>query len=49
MMRYVHIDVEAIRDNYKQLVSERVEAGEQTQILAELEQGLVGYTYLEDF
>nr|WP_319556898.1 arginine decarboxylase [uncultured Vibrio sp.] len=48
MMRYVHIDVDAIRDNYKQLVSERVEAGEQTQILAELEQGLVGYTYLED-
>ncbi|MCV5743627.1 arginine decarboxylase, partial [Escherichia coli] len=26
MMRYVHIDVDAIRDNYKQLVSQRVEA-----------------------
>ncbi|MGR5068405.1 arginine decarboxylase [Vibrio alfacsensis] len=49
MMRYVHIDVDAIRDNYKQLVSERVEANEQAQILAELEQGLAGYTYLEDF
>lgn len=49
MMRYVHIDVDAIRDNYKQLVSHRVEANEQAQILAELEQGLAGYTYLEDF
>lgn len=49
MMRYVHIDVDAIRDNYKQLVSARVEANEQEQILAELEQGLAGYTYLEDF
>ncbi len=49
MMRYVHIDVDAIRDNYKQLVSARVEASEQEQILAELEQGLAGYTYLEDF
>ncbi len=49
MMRYVHIDVDAIRDNYKQLVSQRVEANEQAQILAELEQGLAGYTYLEDF
>ncbi|PNQ68868.1 arginine decarboxylase [Vibrio agarivorans] len=49
MMRYVHIDVAAIRDNYNQLVSERVEAGEQQSILAELEQGLAGYTYLEDF
>ena len=49
MMRYVHIDVDAIRDNYKQLVSERVETSEQEQILAELEQGLAGYTYLEDF
>ncbi len=49
MMRYVHIDVDAIRDNYKQLVSERVETNEQEQILAELEQGLAGYTYLEDF
>ena len=48
-MRYVHIDVDAIRDNYKQLVSERVETSEQEQILAELEQGLAGYTYLEDF
>ncbi|MED5505378.1 MAG: arginine decarboxylase, partial [Pseudomonadota bacterium] len=49
MMRYVHIDVDAIRDNYKQLVSARVKASEQEQILAELEQGLAGYTYLEDF
>ncbi|NLS12951.1 arginine decarboxylase [Vibrio sp. SM6] len=49
MMRYVHIDVDRIRDNYKQLVTQRVAAPEQSQILAELEQGLAGYTYLEDF
>ncbi|WP_218925173.1 arginine decarboxylase [Vibrio sp. ES.051] len=49
MMRYVHIDVDAIRDNYKELVLERVKASEQAQILAELEQGLAGYTYLEGF
>jgi arginine decarboxylase len=49
MMRYVHIDVDQIRKNYQSLVSLRVEAKEQQQILAELEQGLSGYTYLEDF
>ncbi len=49
MMRYVHIDVDAIRMNYRQLVSQRVAAEEQTTVLAELEQGLSGYTYLEDF
>ncbi|GAL11043.1 biosynthetic arginine decarboxylase [Vibrio astriarenae] len=49
MMRYVHIDVDSIRDNYRTLVSQRVPASEQQQVLTELEQGLVGYTYLEDF
>lgn len=49
MMRYVHIDVDAIRTNYRQLVSQRVAAEEQETVLAELEQGLSGYTYLEDF
>lgn len=49
MMRYVHIDVDAIRANYRQLVSQRVAAAEQEIVLAELEQGLSGYTYLEDF
>ncbi len=49
MMRYVHIDVDAIKANYRQLVSQRVEEHEQQDVLAELEHGLSGYTYLEDF
>ena len=49
MMRYVHIDVDKIRHNYRELVAERVEASEQQTVLQELEGGLTGYTYLEDF
>ncbi len=49
MMRYVHIDVDAIRANYRQLVSQRVADAEQEDVLEELERGLSGYTYLEDF
>ncbi|GAM65555.1 biosynthetic arginine decarboxylase [Vibrio ishigakensis] len=49
MMRYVHIDVDKIRHNYRELVAERVELSEQARVLEELEGGLVGYTYLEDF
>ncbi|MCW8334722.1 arginine decarboxylase [Vibrio sp. SCSIO 43135] len=49
MMRYVHIDVDKIRTNYRELVSQRVAIEEQQNVLDELEQGLSGYTYLEDF
>ncbi|RJG47719.1 arginine decarboxylase [Motilimonas pumila] len=49
MMRYVHLDVDVIRSNYRQLVEQQVSHDEQSQVLAELEQGLDGYTYLEDF
>ncbi|CAH0528697.1 biosynthetic arginine decarboxylase [Vibrio hippocampi] len=49
MMRYVHIDVELIRSHYREMVASRVPADEQQDVLNELEQGLVGYTYLEDF
>ncbi|WP_298941927.1 biosynthetic arginine decarboxylase [uncultured Psychromonas sp.] len=49
VMKYVHIDVEAIRDNYRALASSRVSVEEQQAILDELEQGLAGYTYLEGF
>lgn len=49
MMRYVHIDVDKIRHHYRELVAERVEASEQKTVLEELEGGLAGYTYLEDF
>ncbi|RJX70174.1 arginine decarboxylase [Vibrio sinensis] len=49
MMRYVHIDVDSIREHYRELVSLRVAKEEQQNVLQELEQGLSGYTYLEDF
>ncbi len=49
MMRYVHIDVDLIRQNYKDMVMAKVSAEEQQSVLEELEQGLMGYTYLEDF
>lgn len=49
MMRYVHIDVDKIRTNYRELVAQRVSVDEQQSVLQELEQGLSGYTYLEDF
>jgi arginine decarboxylase len=49
MMRYVHIDVDSIRQHYRELVSAKVLPDEQQSVLDELEQGLNGYTYLEDF
>ena len=49
MMRYVHIDMGLIRQNYKELVTAKVPEQEQQSVLEELEQGLMGYTYLEDF
>ncbi|WP_413463738.1 arginine decarboxylase [Aliivibrio fischeri] len=49
MMRYVHIDVDLIRQNYKDMVTAKVTEEEQQSVLEELEQGLMGYTYLEDF
>lgn len=49
MMRYVHIDVDRIRNHYQELVTQRVSEDEQQSVLDELEQGLSGYTYLEDF
>jgi len=49
VMNYVHINVEAIRDNYRALASSGVSEQEKQAILEELEQGLSGYTYLEGF
>ncbi len=49
MMRYVHIDVDKIRGNYRRLVDRFVDEREKGLVLQELEQGLTGYTYLEDF
>ncbi|WP_157941347.1 hypothetical protein, partial [Vibrio cyclitrophicus] len=45
----VHIDTDLIRQNYKDLVTAKVPDQEQQSVLEELEQGLMGYTYLEDF
>lgn len=49
MMKYVHLDVDLIRQNYQSLVKQRVAPDEQARVLNELETGLSGYTYLEDF
>ncbi|MCF6437034.1 MULTISPECIES: biosynthetic arginine decarboxylase [Pseudoalteromonas] len=48
MMRYVHLDVEQFKANYAKLVRSKLPKAEQAMCLAELEQGLDGYTYLED-
>ncbi|RRJ82797.1 biosynthetic arginine decarboxylase [Aestuariirhabdus litorea] len=48
MLEYVHLDPREFRQTYAELVAARVPAEDQASILAELEQGLVGYTYLED-
>ncbi len=48
MLRYVHFDVEDLRNNYRQhLANSGLSAAEQTIFRAELEAGLKGYTYLE--
>lgn len=47
MLEYVHLDVEEIRQTYQSLVLDKVEPSLQDQVLNELLQGLVGYTYME--
>ncbi len=49
MMRYVHLDVEQFKRNFANLVESKLPLEEQATCLAELETGLDGYTYLEDF
>ncbi|WP_371377252.1 biosynthetic arginine decarboxylase [Thalassotalea aquiviva] len=49
MMQYVHIDTDKIRQYYRALVEAKIPQQEQQGILQELEHGLMGYTYLEDF
>ena len=49
MMRYAHIDMDLICQNYKELVTAKVPAQEQQSVLEELEKGFMSYTYLEDF
>ncbi|WP_371189268.1 arginine decarboxylase [Thalassotalea maritima] len=49
MMDYVHLDMESLRQLYKEMVMAKVPEDEQQSVIEELEQGLIGYTYLEDF
>ncbi|MCG7540091.1 biosynthetic arginine decarboxylase [Pseudoalteromonas sp. CO348] len=49
MMRYVHLDVEQFKRNFANLVESKLPLEERATCLAELETGLDGYTYLEDF
>jgi arginine decarboxylase len=49
MLRYVHIESKTIKDAYIELVNANLPENERSAILNELEQGLKGYTYLEDF
>jgi arginine decarboxylase len=48
MMRYVHLDVESFQQSYAQLVTAKIEKHEQQSVLDELQNGLDGYTYLEE-
>ena len=49
VLRYVHIDTKELLSLYKEKLDVAIEAGEEKQaMLAELENGLHGYTYLED-
>ncbi|USE36736.1 biosynthetic arginine decarboxylase [Endozoicomonas sp. SCSIO W0465] len=47
VMRYVNLQPESFLRTYRQLVRECLPPGQQRAILAELESGLRGYTYLE--
>ncbi|WP_332328101.1 hypothetical protein [Endozoicomonas sp. GU-1] len=47
VMRYVNLQPESFLRTYRQLVRENLPPGQQRAILAELESGLRGYTYLE--
>ncbi len=48
VMRYVNLEPDSFLHTYRQLVRENIPAAEQSSVLAELEAGLQGYTYLED-
>jgi arginine decarboxylase len=48
VLRYVNLESKRFLQTYRQLVRTHLERHEQREILAELEAGLRGYTYLED-
>lgn len=49
VLSYVNIDAASLMQNYRDLVNKRIVTDEREAILDELQQGLDGYTYLEDF
>lgn len=48
MLRYVHLEPDTFRAAYKELATSKLSEDEQEAVLAELNLGLTGYTYLED-
>lgn len=48
VMQYVHLDANAFLDSYTELVNTHLPENERSSVLQELENGLQGYTYLED-
>lgn len=49
VLRYVNLDAVAFMRTYEELVNQHIAEDERAQILEELQLGLKGYTYLEDF
>jgi arginine decarboxylase len=49
VLRYVNLDAEEFMRTYEELVEQHIELADRTSILEELQLGLNGYTYLEDF
>lgn len=49
VLRYVNLDAVAFMRTYEELVNLHIAKDERAQILEELQVGLKGYTYLEDF
>jgi arginine decarboxylase len=49
VLRYVNLDAEEFMRTYEELVEQHIELADRASILEELQLGLNGYTYLEDF
>ncbi|WP_076537503.1 biosynthetic arginine decarboxylase [Shewanella sp. UCD-KL21] len=49
VLRYVNLDAVAFMRTYEELVNQHIAEDERASILEELQLGLKGYTYLEDF
>ncbi|ABV37216.1 arginine decarboxylase [Shewanella sediminis HAW-EB3] len=49
VLRYVNLDAVSFMRTYEELVNKHIQEAERANILEELQLGLKGYTYLEDF